>query len=100
MRKKIKFPEFGKNEKGGKIIKGKESSLMGASRVVYQHPLGLGHISISPPVFNTPLAMSSVFLSPKVLCSLADFLSYPALCIISKHSAELLKNENIRRLYS
>lgn len=73
---------------------------MEASKLAYQHPSGLGSISNFPPVFSTPLAMASVFLSPKVLCSLADFLSYPALRIISKPSAKILKNESIRRLYS
>lgn len=73
MRKKVQSSEFSKNEKGGKIIKEKESSLMGASKLAYQHPSGLGSISIFPPVFSTPLAMASVFFSPKVLCSLADF---------------------------
>lgn len=61
---------------------------------------GLGNISIFSPVFSTLLAVASVFLSLKVLCSLADFLSYPALNIISKPSAKLLKNDSIRILYS
>lgn len=61
-----------------KIIKEKESNLTGASKLAYQDPSGLGSISIFPPVSSTPLAMASVFLSPKVSCSLADFLSYPA----------------------
>lgn len=73
---------------------------MGACTLAYQHPSGLGRIPIFPPVFSTTLAMASVFLSPKVLCSLADFFSHPVLRIISKPSAEFLKNESIRRLYS
>lgn len=91
---------FDRNEKGGEIIKEKASNFMGAFKLAYQYPLGLESISIFPPVFSTPLAMASVFLSSKVLCSLADFLSYPALHIIFKPSAELLKEESIRRLYS
>lgn len=100
MKKKIQNLEYSRNKKLGKIMKEKEPNLMGASKLAYQLPSGLGSISIFPPVFSTPLTMASVFLSPKVLCSLADFLSYPALRIISKPSAELLRNESIRRLYS